>query len=151
MFSQYGLAVEVIALPPEFKELTALKGRRSLRATLVVALTGFIRFVLAKIGLYDRSEAQIVPLSGGPAVRFAGVISGNLNVTLISSLQGRHDRNSASRQSQDRSNSSGVNITRKSFPNKDREVGKYYLHGFAESIRLLMVERCPFSRSCLRC
>lgn len=56
---------------------------------LIFTLVFFIS-LLTKVGLDYRTDAQIIPLSGGSAVRLAAVISGNLDATLISSLQGRH-------------------------------------------------------------
>jgi ABC-type nitrate/sulfonate/bicarbonate transport system substrate-binding protein len=43
--------------------------------------------MLTKIGLDPRSDAQILPLSGGSGVRLAALLSGNIDATLISYTQ----------------------------------------------------------------
>jgi ABC-type nitrate/sulfonate/bicarbonate transport system substrate-binding protein len=102
----------------------------------------YIRFMLAQVGLDYRSDAQIIPLSGGSAVRLAAVVSGNLDATLISSLQGRQaEKLGLTVIPVPLEYIWGINITRRSFMNKNREVVKNYLRGLAESVRLMMADR----------
>src|ERR1051325_2116524 len=82
--SPYSLAARF-----KIKDLKELKGRKIASSGAGGRADAFIRFMLAQVGLDYRTDAQIMPLSGGSAVRLAAVVSGNLDATLISSLQGR--------------------------------------------------------------
>src|SRR4029077_6420280 len=82
--SPYSLASRI-----KIKELKELKGRKIYSSGAGGRADAFIRFMLAKVGLDHRTDAQIIPLSGGSSVRLAAVVSGNLDATLISTLQGR--------------------------------------------------------------
>ena len=76
----------------KIRDLRELKGKRIASSGAGGRADAFIRFMLAKVGLDARTDAQIIPLSGGSAVRLAAVVSGNIDATLISTLQGRYPR-----------------------------------------------------------
>ena len=102
----------------------------------------YIRFMLAPVGLDHRTDALIIPLSGGSPVRLAAVISGNLDATLISSLQGRQaEKLGLTVIPVPLEYIWGINITRRSFMSKNRGVVKNYLRGLADSVRLMMADR----------
>jgi ABC-type nitrate/sulfonate/bicarbonate transport system substrate-binding protein len=135
--SPYSLASRI-----KIKELKELKGRKIASSGAGGRADAYIRFMLAKVGLDYRSDAQIIPLSGGSAVRLAAVVSGNLDATLISSLQGRQaEKLGLTVIPVPLEYIWGINITRRSFMNKNREVVKNYLRGLAESVRLMMADR----------
>jgi len=135
--SPYSLASRI-----KIKELKELKGRKIASSGAGGRADAYIRFMLAQVGLDYRSDAQIIPLSGGSAVRLAAVVSGNLDATLISSLQGRQaEKLGLTVIPVPLEYIWGINITRRSFMNKNREVVKNYLRGLAESVRLMMADR----------
>ena len=135
--SPYSLASRI-----KIKELKELKGRKIASSGAGGRADAYIRFMLAQVGLDYRSDAQIIPLSGGSAVRLAAVVSGNLDATLISSLQGRQaEKLGLTVIPVSLEYIWGINITRRSFMNKNREVVKNYLRGLAESVRLMMADR----------
>ena len=135
--SPYSLASRI-----KIKELKELKGRKIASSGAGGRADAYIRFMLAQVGLDYRSDAQIIPLSGGSAVRLAAVVSGNLDATLISSLQGRQaEKLGLTVIPVPLEYIWGINITRRSFMNKNREVVKNYLRGLADSVRLMMADR----------
>jgi len=135
--SPYSLASRI-----KIKELKELKGRKIASSGAGGRADAYIRFMLAQVGLDYRSDAQIIPLSGGSAVRLAAVVSGNVDATLISSLQGRQaEKLGLTVIPVPLEYIWGINITRRSFLNKNREVVKNYLRGLAESVRLMMADR----------
>jgi ABC-type nitrate/sulfonate/bicarbonate transport system substrate-binding protein len=135
--SPYSLASRI-----KIKELKELKGRKIASSGAGGRADAYIRFMLAQVGLDYRSDALIIPLSGGSAVRLAAVVSGNLDATLISSLQGRQaEKLGLTVIPVPLEYIWGINITRRSFMNKNREVVKNYLRGLAESVRLMMADR----------
>src|SRR5512135_2046311 len=112
IFGKYGLRVEVIATRNEQMNMQALMSdsvqflttsstglfylsRQGLDAVGIASWNNaspysvggrtdaFIRFMLAKVGIDAKTDVQILPLSGGSAVRLAAVVSGNLDATLI--------------------------------------------------------------------
>jgi ABC-type nitrate/sulfonate/bicarbonate transport system substrate-binding protein len=126
----------------KIKDLKELKGKKIASSGAGGRADAFIRFMLAKVGLDYRTDAQIIPLSGGSAVRLAAVISGNLDATLISSLQGRHaEKLGLTVIPIPLEYIWGINLTRKSYMTKNREIVKNYLRGFSESVRLMMADR----------
>lgn len=126
----------------KIKDLKELKGKKIVSSGAGGRADAFIRFMLAKVGLDYRTDAQIIPLSGGSAVRLAAVISGNLDATLISSLQGRHaEKLGLTVIPIPLEYIWGINLTRKSYMTKNREIVKNYLRGFSESVRLMMADR----------
>jgi len=135
--SPYSLASRI-----KIKELKELKGRKIASSGAGGRADAYIRFMLAQVGLDYRSDAQIIPLSGGSAVRLAAVVSGNLDATLISSLQGRQaEKLGPTVIPVPLEYIWGINITRRSFMNKNRGVVKNYLRGLADSVRLMMADR----------
>jgi len=135
--SPYSLASRI-----KIKELKEVKGRKIASSGAGGRADAYIRFMLAQVGLDYRSDAQIIPLSGGSAVRLAAVVSGNLDATLISSLQGRQaEKLGLTVIPVPLEYIWGINITRRSFLNKNREVVKNYLRRLAESVRLMMADR----------
>ena len=126
----------------KIKELKELKGRKIASSGAGGRADAFIRFMLAKVGLDYRTDAQIIPLSGGSAVRLAAVVSGNIDATLISSLQGRYaEKIGLTVIPVPLEYIWGINLTRKSFLAKNRETVKNYLRGLAESVRLMMADK----------
>ena len=105
----------------KIKDLKELKGRKIASSGAGGRADAFIRFMLAKVGLDYRTDAQIIPLSGGSAVRLAAVISGNIDATLISSLQGRYaEKLGLTVIDVPLEYIWGINLTRKSFLTKNR-------------------------------
>jgi len=102
----------------------------------------FIRFMLAKVGLDHRTDAQIIPLSGGSSVRLAAVVSGNLDATLISTLQGRQaEKLGLTVIPVPLEYIWGINLTRRSYLSKNRDTVKNYLRGLSDSVRLMMADK----------
>jgi ABC-type nitrate/sulfonate/bicarbonate transport system substrate-binding protein len=126
----------------KIKDLKELKGKKIASSGAGGRADAYIRFMLAKVGLDYRTDAQIVPLSGGSAVRLAAVVSGNLDATLISSLQGRYaEKIGLTVIPVPLEYMWGINITRKSYMTKNREIVKNYLRGLADSVRLMMADK----------
>ena len=126
----------------KIKELKELKGRKIASSGAGGRADAFIRFMLAKVGLDYRTDAQIIPLSGGSAVRLAAVLSGNIDATLISSLQGRYaEKLGLTVINIPLEYIWGINLTRKSFMAKNREIVKNYLRGLSESVKLMMADK----------
>jgi ABC-type nitrate/sulfonate/bicarbonate transport system substrate-binding protein len=126
----------------KIKDLKELKGRKIASSGAGGRADAFIRFMLAKAGLDARTDAQIVPLSGGSAVRLAAVVSGNIDATLISSLQGRHaEKLGLTVLRLPIEYIWGINLTRKSFLTKNRETVKNYLKGLSDSVRFMMADK----------
>jgi ABC-type nitrate/sulfonate/bicarbonate transport system substrate-binding protein len=135
--SPYSLAARF-----KIKDLKELKGRKIASSGAGGRADAFIRFMLAQVGLDYRTDAQIMPLSGGSAVRLAAVVSGNLDATLISSLQGRQaEKLGLTVIPVPLEYIWGINITRRSFMGKNRELVKNYLRGLADSVRLMMADK----------
>jgi NitT/TauT family transport system substrate-binding protein len=126
----------------KIKDLKDLKGRKIASSGAGGRADAFINFMLTKAGLNPKTDVQIIPLSGGSAVRLAAVVSGNLDATLISSLQGRHaEKLGMTVLPIPLEYIWGINLTRKSFMSKNRETVKNYLRGFADSVRLMMADK----------
>ena len=126
----------------KIKEIKDLKGKKIASSGAGGRADAFINFMLARAGLNPKTDAQIIPLSGGSAVRLAAVVSGNLDATLISSLQGRHaEKLGLTVLPVPLEYIWGINLTRKSFLAKNREVVKNYLKGLAESVRLMIADK----------
>ncbi|HJX10920.1 MAG TPA: ABC transporter substrate-binding protein [Candidatus Binatia bacterium] len=126
----------------KIKDLKELKGKKIASSGAGGRADAFIRFMLAKAGLDPKNDAQIIPLSGGSAVRLAAVLSGNLDATLISTLQGRHaEKLGLTVIEIPLEYTWGINLTRRSFMAKNRELVKNYLRGLADSVRLMMADK----------
>lgn len=126
----------------KIKDIRGLKGRKIASSGAGGRADAFIRFMLAKAGLDPRSDAQIIPLSGGSSVRLAAVVSGNIDATLISSLQGRHaEKLGLTVIPVPLEYIWGINLTRRSFLGKNRAVVKNYLKGLAESVRMMVADK----------
>lgn len=126
----------------KIKELSDLKGKKIGASGSGGRADAFIRFMLTKVGLDPKSDAQIIRLSGGSAVRLASVVSGNVDATLISSLQGRYaEKLGLTVIAIPLEYIWGVNLTRKSFLEKNRNIVKAYLRGLAESVRLMIADK----------
>src|SRR5258705_11084870 len=135
--SPYSLASRI-----KIKELKELKGRKIASSGAGGRADSHTRVMLAHVGLDPRSDAQIIPLSGGSAVRLAAVVSGNLDATLISSLQGRYaEKLGLTVLPVPLEYIWGINLTRKSYLTKNREIVKNYLRGLAESVRLMINDK----------
>ena len=126
----------------KIKDLRELKGKKIASSGAAGRADTFIRFMLAKVGLDAKSDAQIIPLSGGSGVRLAAVVSGNIDATLISSLQGRHaEKLGLTVMPIPLEYIWGINLTRKSFLEKNRSTVKAYLRGLGESVRAMVADR----------
>jgi len=126
----------------KIKDLKELKGKKIASSGAGGRADAFIRFMLAKAGLDPKNDAQIIPLSGGSSVRLAAVLSGNLDATLISTLQGRHaEKLGLTVIAIPLEYTWGINLTRRSFMAKNRELVKNYLHGLSDSVRLMMADK----------
>ncbi|MBI2986207.1 MAG: ABC transporter substrate-binding protein [Deltaproteobacteria bacterium] len=126
----------------KIKDLKELKGRKIASSGAGGRADAFIRFMLAKVGLDARTDAQIIPLSGGSSVRLAAVVSGNIDATLISSLQGRHaEKLGLTVIPIPLEYIWGINLTRKSFLEKNRGAVKAYIRGLAESVRAMIADK----------
>lgn len=135
--SPYSLASRV-----KIKDLKELKGRKIASSGAGGRADAYIRFMLSRVGLDPRSDAQIMPLSGGSSVRLAAVVSGNLDATLISSLQGRQaEKLGLTVIPVPLEYIWGINLTRRSYLSKNREMVKNYLRGLADSVRLMMADK----------
>ena len=77
----------------KIKEIKDLKGKKIASSGAGGRADAFINFMLARAGLNPKTDAQIIPLSGGSAVRLAAVVSGNLDATLISSCKAAMRKN----------------------------------------------------------
>jgi ABC-type nitrate/sulfonate/bicarbonate transport system substrate-binding protein len=135
--SPYSLASRL-----KIKDLKELKGRKIASSGAGGRADAYIRFMLAKVGLDYRTDAQILPLSGGSSVRLAAVVSGNLDATLISSLQGRQaEKLGLTVIPVPLEYIWGINLTRRSYMSKNREIVKNYLRGLSDSVRLMMADK----------
>ena len=135
--SPYSLATRL-----KIKDLKELKGRKIASSGAGGRADAFIRFMLAKVGLDQRTDAQIIPLSGGSSVRLAAVVSGNLDATLISTLQGRQaEKLGLTVIPVPLEYIWGINLTRRSYLSKNREIVKNYLRGLSDSVRLMMTDK----------
>lgn len=135
--SPYSLASRL-----KIKDLKELKGRKIASSGAGGRADAYIRFMLAKVGLDYRADAQIIPLSGGSSVRLAAVVSGNLDATLISSLQGRQaEKLGLTVIPVPLEYIWGINLTRRSYMSKNREIVKNYLRGLSDSVRLMMADK----------
>jgi ABC-type nitrate/sulfonate/bicarbonate transport system substrate-binding protein len=135
--SPYSLASRV-----KIKDLKELKGRKIASSGASGRADAYIRFMLSKVGLDPRSDAQIMPLSGGSSVRLAAVVSGNLDATLISSLQGRQaEKLGLTVIPVPLEYIWGINLTRRSYVSKNRDMVKNYLRGLSDSVRLMMADK----------
>lgn len=124
------------------KELKELKGKKIASSGAGGRADAFINFMLTKAGLNPKTDVQILPLSGGSPVRLAAVVSGNLDATLISSLQGRHaEKLGLTVLPIPLEYIWGINLTRRSYMTKNRETVKNYLRGLTDSVRLMMADR----------
>ena len=126
----------------KLKDLKELKGKKIASSGAGGRADAFIRFMMAKAGLDPKTDAQIIPLSGGSSVRLAAVLSGNLDATLISTLQGRQaEKLGLTVITVPLEYMWGINLTRRSYIAKNRELVKNYLRGLSESVRLLMADK----------
>lgn len=135
--SPYSLASRL-----KIKDLKELKGRKIASSGVGGRADAYVRFMLTKVGLDHRADAQIIPLSGGSSVRLAAVVSGNLDATLISTLQGRQaEKLGLTVIAVPLEYIWGINLTRRSYLSKNRDIVKNYLHGLSDSVRLMMADK----------
>ena len=135
--SPYSLATRL-----KIKDLKELKGWKIASSGAGGRADAFIRFMLAKVGLDHRTDAQIIPLSGGSSVRLAAVVSGNLDATLISTPQGRQaEKLGLTVIPVPLEYIWGINLTRRSYLSKNRDTVKNYLRGLSDSVRLMMADK----------
>jgi NitT/TauT family transport system substrate-binding protein len=135
--SPYSLASRL-----KIKDLGGLRGRKIATSGAGGRSDAFIRFMLTKIGLDPRSDAQILPLSGGSGVRLAALLSGNIDATLISYTQEKQAQKL------------GLTIipipmqyiqgqisTRRSYLEKNPKMVKAFLLSLSETIRAVRADR----------
>jgi len=135
--SPYSLASRL-----KIKDLKELKGKKIASSGVGGRADAFVRFMLSKVGLDPKTDAQIMGLSGGSSVRLAAVLSGNLDATLISSLQGRYaEKLGLTVIPVPLEYMWGINLTRRSFMAKNRDLVKNYLRGLADSVRLMIADK----------
>ncbi|HEY7220237.1 MAG TPA: ABC transporter substrate-binding protein [Candidatus Binatia bacterium] len=135
--SPYSLASRL-----KIKDLKELKGRKIASSGAGGRADAYVRFVLTKVGLDHRTDAQIIPLSGGSSVRLAAVVSGNLDATLISTLQGRQaEKLGLTVIPVPLEYIWGINLTRRSYLSKNRDIVKHYLRGLSDSVRLMRADK----------
>ncbi len=126
----------------KIKEIKDLKGKKIASSGAGGRADAFINFMLAKAGLNPKTDVQILPLSGGSPIRLAAVVSGNLDATLISSLQGRYaEKLGLTVLPIPLEYIWGINLTRRSYMSKNRETVKNYLRGLADSVRLMIADK----------
>lgn len=126
----------------KIKDLKELRGKKIASSGAGGRAEAFILFMLSKVGLDPKKDVQIIGLSGGSAVRLAAVASGNIDATLISSLQGRYaEKIGLTVLTLPLEYMWGINLTRRSYLEKNRPVVKSYLKGLAESVRLMMADK----------
>lgn len=126
----------------KIRELSDLKGKKIGASGSGGRADAFIRFMLTKVGLDPKTDAQIIRLSGGSAVRLASVVSGNVDATLISTLQGRYaEKLGLTVLTVPLEYMWGINLTRKSFVEKNRPLVKAYLRGLSESVRAMVADK----------
>jgi ABC-type nitrate/sulfonate/bicarbonate transport system substrate-binding protein len=135
--SPYSLASRI-----KIKDVKELKGRKIASSGAGGRAEAFIRFTLAQVGLDARKDAQIVPMSGGSGIRLAAVVSGNIDATMISTLQGRAaEKLGLTVITIPLEYMWGINLTRKSLLAKNRELVKSYLRGLTESVRAMIADK----------
>jgi ABC-type nitrate/sulfonate/bicarbonate transport system substrate-binding protein len=124
------------------KDIKELKGKKIAGSGAGGRADAFVRFMLAKAGLDPKKDAQIIGLSGGSGIRLAAVLSKNIDATLISPLQGRYaEKLGLTVISIPLPYIWGINLTRKSYLEKNRPIVKAYLAALAESVRTLIAEK----------
>ncbi len=135
--SPYSLATRF-----KIKDLKELKGKKIASSGPGGRADAFIRFMLVKVGLDPKKDAQIIPLSGGSGVRLAALVSKNIDATLISPLQGKHaEKLGLAVLSVPLEYIWGINLTRKSFLAKNRDIVKAYLRALSESVRAMIADK----------
>ena len=126
----------------KIKDLKELRGKKIASSGAGGRAEAFILFMLSKVGLDPKKDVQIIGLSGGSAVRLAAVASGNIDATLISTLQGRYaEKIGLTVLTLPLEYMWGINLTRKSYLDKNRPIVKAYLKGLSESVRLMMADK----------
>jgi ABC-type nitrate/sulfonate/bicarbonate transport system substrate-binding protein len=126
----------------KIKDLKELKGKKIASSGAGGRADAFIRFMLVKAGLDPKKDVQIIPLSGGSGIRLAAAVSKNIDATLISPLQGRHaEKLGLTVIPIPLEYIWGINLTRKSYLEKNRKIVKAYLESLAESVRALIADK----------
>ena len=98
--------------------------------------------MLTKIGLDPRSDAQILPLSGGSGVRLAALLSGNIDATLISYTQEKQaEKLGLTIIPIPMQYIQGQISTRRSYLQKNPKMVKAFLLSLSETIRAVRADR----------
>jgi NitT/TauT family transport system substrate-binding protein len=135
--SPYSLASRL-----KIKDLSGLKGRKIATSGAGGRSDAFIRFMLTKIGLDPRSDAQILPLSGGSGVRLAALLSGNIDATLISYTQEKQaEKLGLTIIPIPMQYIQGQISTRRSYLEKNPKMVKAFLLSLSETIRAVRADR----------
>ena len=135
--SPYSLASRV-----KIKDLSGLKGRRIATSGAGGRSDAFIRFMLSKIGLDPRSDAQIMPLSGGSGIRLAALLSGNIDATLISYTQEKQaEKLGLTIIPIPMQYIQGQISTRRSYLQKNPKMVKAFLLSLSETMRAVRADR----------
>lgn len=126
----------------KIRELSELKGKKLATSGAGGRADAFMRFMLVKAGLDPKKDAQIMPLSGGSSLRLAALVSGNIDATLISPLQGKSaEKLGLTVIPIPLEYIQGIVITRRTFLEKNREIVRAFLRGLAQSVRELMADK----------
>ena len=135
--SPYSLASRL-----KIKDLSGLKGRKIATSGAGGRSDAFIRFMLSKIGLDPRTDAQLLPLSGGSGARLAALLSGNIDATLISYTQEKQaEKLSLTIVPIPMQYAQGQISTRRSYLEKNPKMVKAFLLGLSETIRAVRADR----------
>ena len=133
--------------PAGFRLLAgAMSSAKRLSLTLGMPLDveglDLIRSMLTKIGLDPRSDAQILPLSGGSGVRLAALLSGNIDATLISYTQEKQaEKLGLTIIPIPMQYIQGQISTRRSYLEKNPKMVKAFLLSLSETIRAVRADR----------
>ena len=126
----------------KIKDLKELRGRKIASSGAGGRAEAFILSMLAEVGLDPKKDVQIIGLSGGSSVRLAAVMSGQIDATLISSVQGRYaEKLGLTVLPVPLEYMWGLNLTRRSYLEKNRALVKAYLKGLQDSVRLMIRDK----------
>jgi len=126
----------------KIKDLKELKGRKIASSGAGGRADAFIRFMLTKVGLDPKRDAQIVSLSGGSGVRLAAVVSGNIDATLISSAQEKHaEKLGLTVIPIPMEYIQGVVVTQRTYLEKNRGLVKAFLQGLSQSVQAMVSDK----------
>lgn len=131
-----------LATREKMKDLKELKGMRLATSGAGGRADAFTRFILAKMGLDPRKDAQIMAISGGSGIRLAALVSARIDGTLIAPTQSKHaEKLGLTVIPVPMDYIQGIILTRRSYLDKNRDSVKAFLRGLAESVRALLADK----------